>query len=356
MNQRSNQPDGDLPPQKAKKKAKKSDDAPTEIPLAPTSDDPADYRLCAVELRACARDVRGWKSRQPDFLRRSLESILRHHDAAIGRIGFPPAVEMKSCDDGVWCSVVFITPTGGWSHWVPLGPRRRHTYEPQLAEIEPEEEAAVRASLDPSTIETLERLQAEWGTSDQPLSFLEVVAMCMLRDEWAALRRRREPKRPVLATPALDAARQRAIVPSVTSGLPAAPREAAIAQLAERLFAEEFEVVQLIAGALETLAECVEFLADFKPPEGVDAEAMYVLKMMIFDGATSANRGINVKERANLWKGGPLGTGTTRPTKASKAVERLKKADYVAPRGRSTTAYVTAMGQRIAGAAKSNPQ
>ena len=354
MNQRSNQPDGEPPPQKAKKKAKEKAKEPEAVTVV--AEDAADYRLCAVELRACARDVRGWKSRQPDFLRRSLESILRHHDAAIGRIGFPPAVEMKSCDDGIWCSVVFITPTGGWSHWVPLGPRRWHTYEPQLVEIEPEEEEAVRASLDPSTIETLERLQAEWGTSDQPLSFVEVVAMCMHRDEWAGLRRRREPKRPVLATPALDAARQRAVVPSVASGLPAAPREVAIAQLAGRLFAEEFEVVQLIAGAFETLADCVEFLADYKPPKDVDAEAMYVLKMMISDDATSENRGINVKARANLWKGGPLGTGTTRPTKASKAVERLKKADYVAPKGRSTTAYVTAMGQRIAGAAKSNSQ
>jgi hypothetical protein len=52
MNQRSNQPDGEPPPQKAKKKAKKPDDAPTETPLVQTRDDAADYRLCAVELRA----------------------------------------------------------------------------------------------------------------------------------------------------------------------------------------------------------------------------------------------------------------------------------------------------------------
>jgi hypothetical protein len=50
MNQRSNQPDGEPPPQQAKKKAKKSDDAPREMPLVPTRGDPADYRLCAVEL------------------------------------------------------------------------------------------------------------------------------------------------------------------------------------------------------------------------------------------------------------------------------------------------------------------
>ena len=50
MNQRPNLPDDEPLPQKAKKTAKKSDDAPTETPLVPTRDDSADYRLCAVEL------------------------------------------------------------------------------------------------------------------------------------------------------------------------------------------------------------------------------------------------------------------------------------------------------------------
>jgi hypothetical protein len=335
MNQRSNQPDGEPPPQKAKKKAKKSDDAPT-------NDDPADYRLCAVELRACARQVRGWKPRQVGFLVGALRTLLDAQDAAIGRIGFPAAVGMERLEDRLWCWTVFHTPTNSTTLRMPLGPRVDLEVEPpadQFQRVIEEHTAAFTDAQMQVLREVVDgfRNQYEAGLSRTVPSW---------STEEAPMRRPRglPNSPPPSSTEEFETARKRAEVPS---GPAPAQTNAALEALRTSIFREEYDALEMIAGAFETLAECADFLAEFKPPKLNLKEEEVLLRLHAAD-AVSERRGIKVKVQAAKWKGALGNSEQTRERAATTAVASLNRAGLVAPRHKSEGAYLTTQGLKVA--------
>ena len=342
MNQRSNQPDGEPPPQKAKKKAKKSDDAPTEAPLAPISDDPADYRLCAVELRACARQVRAWKARQIGFLEGGLRTLLAVQDVAVVRIGIPPAVTMERLEDRLWCWTVFLTPTTSTTFRVPYGPKMDLAVEPpsdQFQRLIEESSAAFTAEQRKFLRQIVDALRARYEAGPPPEA-----------SPWVAEGQFVPPPRgfpkaaPPTSTDKLQIAKERAEVPATA---PPTKIEVALEAMRAVIFRDEYEAGEMIAGAFETLAECVEFLADYKPPE-LSAKEQETLVRMLAAGARGERSAIAIKASAAAWDG-PLGKTTgTRQRNASLAVGSLKRARLAAPEGHSERSYLTAKGIRVA--------
>ena len=343
MNQRSNLPDDEPPPlQKAKKKAKKPDDAPTETPLVPTRDDPADYRLCAVELRACARRVRGWKARQIGFLEGGLRTLLAVQDAAVARIGFPPAVTMERLEDRLWCWTVFQTPTRSTTFRVPYGPKMDLAVEPpsdQFQRLIDESSAAFTAEQRKFLRQIVDALRARYEADPPPEA-----------SPWVAEGQFVPPPcgfpkaAPSTSTDGLRAAKERAAVPAAP---PPTKIEVALEEMRAVIFRDEYEAGEMIAGAFETLAECVEFLADFKPPELSDKEQETLVRMLAA-GARGERSAIAIKASAAAWDG-PLGKTTdTRQRNASLAVGSIKRAGLAAPEGASERSYLTAKGIRVA--------
>jgi len=149
---------------------------------------------------------------------------------------------------------------------------------------------------------------------------------------------------PPSSTEEFETARKRAEVPS---GPAPAQTNAALEALRTSIFREEYDALEMIAGAFETLAECADFLAEFKPPKLNLKEEEVLLKLHAANAVTERS-GIKVKARAAEWKGALGDTTDTRERAATTAVGSLKRAGLVAPPQKSEVAYLTTQGLRVA--------
>lgn len=334
-------------PQKARKKAKKSETSPPgggTVPALPTtvSEEPAAYHLCAVELRACARQVRGWKTRMTGFLEGGLRPLLAVQEAAVARIGFPPVVSMERLEDRLWCWTVFQTPTTSTTLRVPYGPRADLAVERQSDQVQ-------RIIDEHASVFTKEQKRVLLEIVDQMRKSYEGAIPAQTQLSSAAVRAAPLPRgypksAPPTTTDELASARKRAEVPPAE---PPSEVQAALEAMRGIFFQGEYEPTEMIAGAFETFADCVDFLADFKPPT-LDSKAEAVLMRMFEAGATSERRGIQVKRSAANWAG-PLGTTPqTRERAASSALASLKRNGLAAPEHPSERAYLTMQGLRAA--------
>lgn len=347
MDKKPTLPDDEPPPMpsKAKRKGKPADPLPSEAlsaPQASASDTPSAYRLCAVELRACARQVRGWKTQQIGFLEGGLRTLLAVQDAAVARIGFPPAVTMARLEDRLWCWTVFQTPTRSTTFRVPYGPKVDIAVEPpsdQFQRLIDESSAAFTREQRQLLLQIVDGLRAWYEVGPPPEA-----------SPWSAEGQFVRPPRgfpkaaPPTSTDKLQTAKERAEVPAAP---PPTKTEAALEAMRAVIFHSQYEAGEMIAGAFETMADCVDFLADMKPPKLNGKEKEVLLQLLAAD-ATSAVKGLGVKAAAvaGAWA---LGTKPqTLERAASTALASLKRAGLVAPPGRSKTAYLTAQGIRVA--------